>query len=294
MGSKRAKPLPTSSSDVIVPFDFVSDTHAPYQEDACVALAAAFVRDHQQGSKGLLIFGGDMCDVVTGSKFKRLGTGVQNLEQEIIATRERVLKPFCKVTPNSSKVFLEGNHEFRLKRFVAYNAPLFENLKGVTSMGDALQLEELGIKYIDSKNGNAIYRVTPFLTFMHGERYGVNAAKSQYDAWGTSVMFGHTHKQTTFTKKWGCGREDISMSVGCLSKDPDYRDIDDYTRGFGSGWINMTSGEFFMQHIPIVRTKTNDWHLYSNQGNYKAILNSRTRLYDVERSAVRYQSGDHR
>lgn len=270
--------------------DFVSDAHAPHQQDECIALAAAYIKDHQQGTKGVLVMGGDMCEAYTvQTKYRRLGTGTHTLEQEILATREHVIKPFCAAAPKADKWYIEGNHEFRMKRAIAFQAPFFENLKGLRSFGEAMELDEFGIKYVESKNGNGILRMTPFLTFMHGERHGVNAAKTQYEAWGTSVIFGHTHKQTTYTKKWGCGREDISMSAGCLSKDPDYRDIDDYTRGFVSGWVNFSTGEFFAAHVPIVRTKTGGWVLYSGQGNYRAMLDAKSRKWKVEHIKNDYQ-----
>jgi predicted phosphodiesterase len=58
---------------------------------------------------------------------------------------------------------------------------------------------------------------------MHGNRHGVNAAKSILDDLGgqVSVLFGHTHKLQSFTKR-GEDFPVVSYGSGCLCGYPHY------------------------------------------------------------------------
>src|SRR6185503_1804439 len=123
------------------------------------------------------------------------------------------------------KIWVEGNHEFRLTRYIQACAP---SLQGLINMDDVLGCKRNKIEYIASKAGNGVFRLTDHLTIMHGTATGLNPAKAQYEQWGASLVMGHTHKESTWRKKHGCGRDDVAMSSGCLCKDPDWRDIDNY------------------------------------------------------------------
>ncbi len=257
----------------------LSDLHAPFHSAACVSLACSFLRSYKPS---LLLLLGDVFDFLTLSRYVRVHghSGPQKTYEEINIGLTEVLIPllqsvgweikynitevqghpmfkgvhrivFTKVVPSKTckVVFIEGNHEARLMRYMAAMA---EALEGMLPIADVLKTNALGIEYVHSKAGNGIYHVTRLLTAMHGTRYGLNPAKLTYEDWGASVISGHTHKESSWRKRFGCGRDDISMTSGCLSLEPPYRDVAGETRGFIAGWYEADSeGRFNVEHVRI-------------------------------------------
>lgn len=246
----------------------VADTQSPYEDPQCVALAIKFIQDYKPDT---LIMNGDMLDLASCSKFVRSRyAGPQTVKDEIEWATNSVIEPLCKAAPKAEKIWIEGNHEYRLTRYIIAMAP---SLEGLVEASPVFQCERLGIKYIKSKAGNGIYKLTPMLTIMHGDRYGVNPAKSQYTAWGSSLVMGHAHKESTYRWKHGCGTDHVAMASGCLCKDPDWRDIENYTRGFIAGWYDDENGEFGLDHIRIVCSD------FSDEGSTRKILSPHGNYY---------------
>ncbi len=244
----------------------VADTQAPFHLPQAVALACAFNKAYDPD---ILIMNGDMIDFFTISKFTKVGRHIPNrVVDEIAICEEEVIKPLvASVRKGTRIIWNEGNHEFRLLRYVAAVAPQLEGLKGL-SLEDALHCKELGIEYNSSRAGNGIIRLTPLLTIMHGNRGGMNPAKQQYDKWGGSLVMGHAHKEATYRMKHGEGRDNVALASGCLCQDPDWEDIDNYTRGFIAGWIDDETGEFGLDHMRMGGDKYTN--LYTPWGEFYA------------------------
>lgn len=245
-------------------FVFISDFQAPFHLNQAVALVCAFVKDYKPD---LVILGGDIIDFVSISGFTKVGRLTpNNVVHEIESCENEVIIPIKKAAPNAKFVWIEGNHEFRLTRYIALMA---KPLEGLIDIADALGCKRNGIEYIASKGGNGIYRPIKALTFMHGWMGGMNPAKAQYERWGGSLVTGHTHKETSWRRKLGNGNDHISLTTGCLCKDPDWTDVDNYTRGFIAGWMNEDTNEFGLDEIRI--SGDNHTRIYSNLGEYNAI-----------------------
>lgn len=273
--SKEKNPLASLRKKLV----FLSDLHAPFHSSACVSLACAFLKSYRPN---LLILGGDIIDFITLSRFVRSHgyDGPQRTYEEINIMLTEVLfpllesvgwrikykvveekehpafkgvhriiltdvrrSPWCKV------VFIEGNHEARAFRYMAATAQAME---GLWFNKDFFKCNALGINYVASKAGNGIYKVTRLLTAMHGTRYGLNPAKLTYGDWGASVISGHTHKESNWRQRFGCGRDDIALTSGCLSLEAPYKDVGIETRGFIAGWYEDDSqGRFGVEHVRI-------------------------------------------
>ena len=247
----------------------LADTQAPFHLPQAIALACAYIADYKPAA---LVLNGDIPDFFTISKFKRLGDSTTKVVDEIKITLAEVLEPIIqtarKANPAVKIWWVGGNHEYRLARFIAYKAPELEGLRG-TTIPDAFGLDKLGVKYIDSVAGNGILRLSKTLTCMHGTRHGINPAKQTYDDWGASAIIGHAHKEATYRKKWGCGdRDDVIVASGCLCADPSFADMNQYTRGFVSGWYQPDGEEFFLQHIRI--SGKDHTQMYVPDGEYNA------------------------
>jgi predicted phosphodiesterase len=238
----------------------VADTQSPFEDPQCVALAAAFIKDYKPDT---VVMNGDMVDLCTASKFVRSKSGPQTVKEEIEWAIGAVIEPIRNAAPKADYYWVEGNHEFRLNRYIRVMAPVLEGLIEAVPL---FQCERLKIKYVGSKAGNGILKLTPHLTIMHGTAHGVNPAKKQYDSWGGSLVMGHTHKESTYRRKAGCGSDHVALSSGCLCKDPDWNDIENYTRGFIAGWYDDESGEFGLDHVRIVCAD------FADEGSTRKIL----------------------
>jgi predicted phosphodiesterase len=248
-----------------------------------IALVCAFIKDYKPH---MLVMNGDMLDLCTISKFVRAKSVGQphTVAEEVRIGIDEVIRPLCQAAPKARKIWVEGNHEFRLVRYIATFA---KALEGLIDTGDVFGCKELGIDYIPSKGGNGIFQLTDHLAIMHGDRAGINPAKAQYEQWGASLIMGHTHKESTWRKKHGCGRDDIALSGGCLCLDPDWRDTDNYTRGFIAGTYEEVSGEFAINHVRIAGE--NHVSLYSPWGNYEASYNGKNKRWSAKRRDSSYK-----
>lgn len=250
---------------------FVSDTQAPYHLPQAIALEAAFIRDYKPDT---LVFGGDMVDFVSISSFNKVGRFTPtHVADEIAICEEEVIKPLAAAAPKAETFWIEGNHEQRLTRYIAAMA---KPLEGLIDLADALGCTRNGIKYVPSKAGNGILRLMmdatgkPVLTLMHGKEHGANPAQRQYAKWKSSLVMGHAHKEATWREKAGCGTDHVALAAGCSCADPDWNDIDNYTRGFVAGWYDPAALTFGLDHVRISGKDYTE--IYSPWGEYRADL----------------------
>ena len=150
----------------------LADTQSPFEDAPCIALAVKFIQDYKPDT---VVFNGDMLDLATASKFIRAkGHGPQTVKQEVDWAMAAVIEPLRNAAPSATYYWVEGNHEFRLTRYLRVMAPVLE---GLIEAAPVFQCEKLKIKYVASKAGNGILRLTKHLTIMHGNRTGINPAR---------------------------------------------------------------------------------------------------------------------
>lgn len=238
------------------PFMFLSDTQAPFHDLGAVAIVLEYIRCQKPDH---LWLGGDILDCFTISSFDR-GSGAKygQLKSEWEVSEREVVAPIHRVAKESNKnvktVWIEGNHEFRLRRLYSklQRADLIALFDFIPSIEEFFKLKERGIKYVASKAGNAIHRVTSHLAIMHGQYGSANPAKMHMDKWGGSLLHGHTHKAGTWSQRTGSGEERVALSAGCLCASPDWLDLDQWTRGIIVGEIDEKDGTFSADHEKIL------------------------------------------
>src|SRR4051812_298981 len=96
----------------------VADTQAPFHLPQNIALVAAFNKFY---NPDILFLNGDIVDFFTISKFTKVGRHLpKRVIDEIRICQEEVIEPLVKSVKKGTKIIWnEGNHEFRLTRFVA-------------------------------------------------------------------------------------------------------------------------------------------------------------------------------
>lgn len=189
----------------------MADVHYPFQDKEAVALA---LKVYEETQPDVIVVGSDAMDFHLISHFGSdpdAGGAAEDILDQMESYWNPMVYDIKQAAPNARLIFIYGNHEFRLIRFLLENAPKLRRTvlrrfqEIVRAQGRVWWLGETD--YV---------RIGP-LVVMHGNRYGVNAAKNSLQdvAYQVSVMMGHGHD----LNQYGVRGEDYSVTAvmsGCL------------------------------------------------------------------------------
>ena len=184
----------------------IPDVQYPYHDELALSKLLKVAYDHQPDQ---VIQIGDGIDFPQVSQWSKgtAGEYADTLQQHIDGYRKDVLVPLREAAPKASIVWLEGNHDLRLREFVRkYAAPL-TNLRAL-EVESLFLLKDLGIRYEQGP-----FRVATNTLVVHGhESGGYCASASAWDAKFTkrygsdkNFVFGHTHQPFLITRSYGYG-----------------------------------------------------------------------------------------
>jgi hypothetical protein len=140
--------------------------------------------------------------------------------------------------PSETKfIFIEGNHEDRLHRYLATD-PTFD--------GACDYLSDLGFKWdeVVGYKENYIHRGVYFthvpIAGNGAPITGKNVAQRALDVYGVPVVFGHTHKfNVAAVHRTGTPHLQMAVNVGCY-----FEHIDEYAKGsqtdYWRGLVELT------------------------------------------------------
>lgn len=154
----------------------------------------------------------------------------------------------------TTKVFIAGNHEDRLDRYLKVNAP---ELAGMISVRELLKLDERGWDFVPYKDHRRIGKV--YFTHDVGAS-GRNAVFRVLDTYDHSVVSGHAHRLAYVVEGNALGEKRVSAMFGWLgdSEQCDYMNKakarKHWALGFGVGYMEK-NGVIHFQPIPIVLNK---------------------------------------
>jgi len=120
----------------------INDLHLPYEDKTAVKMALNFIRDEQPGRIHLL---GDACDLYSISRFDKDPNRRLNLQEELDAVRDW-LTELRDAAPRAKIIYSEGNHEFRLKKYLRSEAKALAGLRAL-SLDKLLDFEKLHIRW---------------------------------------------------------------------------------------------------------------------------------------------------
>lgn len=182
----------------------IPDVQYPYHDSLALAKLIKVAKDHQPDQ---IVQIGDGIDFPTVSRWAK-DTALeyeQTLQDHIDGFRKDVLVPLREAAPAADLVWLEGNHDLRMKDFVKkYAAPL-GNLRAL-DMPNLFELDEVDWRY-----QRGPLRIATNVLAIHGhESGGYCASASAWDAkfakrYGSnqSFVFGHTHQPFLLTRSYG-------------------------------------------------------------------------------------------
>jgi predicted phosphodiesterase len=182
----------------------IPDIQYPYHDGVVLDKILRVVRDRQPD---LIVQIGDGIDFPTVSQWSKgtAGEYADTLQEHMDGYRSDVLIPLRESAPSSKIVWMEGNHDLRLRDFVRkYAAPL-TNLR-------ALEIDSLfGLSELDVSYERGPFRIATNTLAIHGhESGGYCASASAWDAkfskrYGSdkNFVFGHTHQPFLITRAFG-------------------------------------------------------------------------------------------
>ncbi len=230
------------STTLIVP-----DTHAPYHDKDAWELMLEAGRHLKPDA---VVVMGDLIDCYSVSRHSKSPDRVANLAKEIACVGD--LLDQLDGLGAREKVFIEGNHEYRLVRYIEEKAP---ELFGICDIPQLLRLEDRGwewIAYRDHKKRGAVHYTHDT---GHSGRYAVYRS---LDVYQHSVATVHTHRMALVVEGNAVGEPKVSAQFGWLG---DVKQIDymhratarkNWQLGFGIGYTDNQTGHTWLTPVPIL------------------------------------------
>lgn len=228
---------------------FLSDIHVPFHDKNSLNVVNKFTKWFEPKTIFLV---GDIIDFYSISTFDKDPQRINNLQSDIDETH-KVLSEIRKNSPKSEIIYLEGNHEIRLKRYL-WKHPEIASLKAL-SFDNLLGLKELKIKYKPSQE------ICMFHKFYieHGDlvrKHSGYTAHGQMEKRGISGLSGHSHRLSTHYLT-NMGGNFVWAENGCLcSTSCDYIiGLPNWQQGFSIGYFKKGLQRFSLEQISIIHNK---------------------------------------
>lgn len=225
----------------------IPDTHRPYHDKKAVALVNKVAK--AIGIDGVVI-GGDYGDFYPVSSHDKDPNRKMGLEYEIDDINEGLDE--LDALGAKKKIFIAGNHEDRLERYLKTKAPELFNMVRVEQL---FKLKERGWKYIPYKSHTKIGKL--FITHDTGKA-GAYAHYSALNDFQGNIVINHTHRLGYTVVGNARGKPHVGAMLGWLG---DINEVDymhkikakrDWALGFGIAYIDPTTGFVHVSPIPIV------------------------------------------
>lgn len=150
-------------------------------------------------------------------------------------------------------VYLEGNHEYRVERYLDE----YPQLEGIIEVEKGLRLKERKFSWIRSYDKGILYRIGNAY-FHHGKYIILHHTKKMVDHYGVSIFYGHTHDVQLYSKvNYGNNKTLVGQSLGCLCKyDQEYikDNPTNWQQAFGVFYF-LPNG-FFTYYVPRIFNHT--------------------------------------
>ena len=239
-----------ANSGTLDPVLIVPDLHAPYHSALGWDLLMQVARDLRPT---WLYAIGDFADFYSVSAHDKNPERAHRLSSELDVVDG--LLDELDALGAAHKVYIEGNHEDRLKRYLMKSP----ELHGVVSTEKLLRLRERGWAFVPYKEHTRLGAV--HLTHDVGAA-GRNAVFRALDLYQHSVVTGHTHRFQYIVEGTAAdeGECKVSAMFGWLGdvEQMDYmtkaKARHDWALGFGVGYYDPSTEYVYLVPVPVVRS----------------------------------------
>ena len=233
------------------PILVVADAHRPFHNqrawDLMLEVGQVFKPHH-------LIVNGDLADFYSVSSHAKDPARVDRLDEELADVNAGLDQ--IDSLGASKKVFIGGNHEDRLTRYLQDRAP---ELYGVIDIPHLFQLKtRKNWEYVPYKHDIRLGKLYATHDVGTAGRYATYKALDTYQH---SIVTGHTHRISYVVEGNAVGEFKLSASFGWLG---DAEQVDymhrvlvkkNWALGFGVGYLNPATGVAYMVPVPIIKVK---------------------------------------
>lgn len=225
---------------------WIPDVHIPYHDERALNLALKAGKVMQPDVAVIL---GDFADFYAVSSHDKDPQRAGDLQYEVGIVREKLRE--IKKLGAKRNIYVSGNHEDRLSRYLATRAPALFNTVNIKTV---LGLDEIGFEFVPYKRSIRLGKVR--VTHDTGSS-GPNAHRKAMNDFQGSCVIGHTHSFGITVLGAVDGPPQIGCNFGWLG---DFDKIDymhqakcrrDWVHGFGESFME-SNGVHHMRGIPIV------------------------------------------
>ena len=228
---------------------FIPDAHIPHLEEAIFEKLLQFLHDFQPQKIFIL---GDWMDFYNLSKFDQDPALFGQLQRELNLGKF-YLEEIRSACPKAEGIFLEGNHEDRLRRWLWKN-PEIASLMAL-DIPSLLGLNEVGFDFIPYGD---YYEYNGSLIVKHGDivrMHSAYTAKAELEKHGVSGISGHTHRLGQFNKTDNGGQR-VWQEAGCICKmELPWSKNNNWQQGFVYGYMENPGNRFHIVPVPIIKSR---------------------------------------
>lgn len=259
MTRKKKRPVPRRGAKTPVETEpafqkivFIPDTHVPYHDRDAFRLALKVVKKFRPH---MLVILGDFADFYSVSQHEKDPNRRISLIEEVAVVKEKLDELTAACPRKTRRIYVSGNHEYRLDRYIRDKAP---DLFGLTTVDAILELNESGWEYVPYKDyikiGNLLISHDTGSAGMNAHRRSLSDAGS-----GNSVVIGHTHRMSWESKTTAEGDFVSAAMFGWLgnAEEIDYMHktkVNNWVHGLGLGYL-MPNGTVVTRPIPFVNNE---------------------------------------
>lgn len=226
---------------------FIPDCHVPYHDkDAFNLMLKAgkiFKPDHA-------IILGDFGDFFGVSSHSKDPNRALKLKEEMDAVKDALDQ--VKAIGAKNNVFVEGNHEDRLSRYLQDKAPELFNFISIPKI---LELKEKGFKYTPYKQAYKLGKLNITHDAGNAGRY---AHYKSLDTFQHNVIIGHTHRIGYAIEGDAQGSRHATAMFGWLGNVEEINYMHqvkarkEWSLGFGIGYLDVKTGNVYLVPVPII------------------------------------------
>ena len=171
------------------------DVHIPNHDPKAVELLLRWAGDFKPDR---IIINGDLLDCYPISRWAQPGIPGPGLAAEIAQGRG-FLESLRGAAPRAAITYIEGNHEFRFRAYLANEAPQIIGLEHNVTVPDQLHFAEHCIEYVPCPGHrwfSTHVEACPGVMVGHFAKTSVHAAyaaKGLVERYGTTLITGHNH-----------------------------------------------------------------------------------------------------
>lgn len=226
----------------------ISDLHSPFEDEHAWRIVLDSLADFKAD---VFVSLGDFMDCLSISHWSKDPRRVLSFKDEVAAANHKLDELEAR-TPGARKIFVEGNHEDRLVRYLQDKAP---ELLGMVGIPEHLHLVSRGWEHVPYKQSIRVGKLHLTHDVGTAGRYAVYKAM---DTFQSNVATGHTHRLGYAVEGDATGDSHVSHMLGWLG---DVNQVDwmhrvkalrEWALGFGYGYVDRATGNAHLIPVPIV------------------------------------------